>query len=99
MGLSSSAAMQIALLRSFFFVWLGCRATGESVLEVHVWMIFRYWRSFCFFGVVAALVLARPAGPLGRALWRCIFGWLLAMPKLYHHSGLQGSPKMAPTQP
>ena len=30
------------------------------------------------------------AGPLGRALWRCIFGWLLAMPKLYHHYGPQG---------
>ena len=46
-----------------------CRATGESVLE-----------AFLSFGVVAALILARPAGPLGRALfWRCIF-----------HYGLQG---------
>ena len=51
----------------------------ESVLE-----------EFLCFGVVAALILARPAGPLGRAFWRCIFGWLLAMPKLYHHYGLQG---------
>ena len=25
------------------------------------------------------------AGPLGRAFWRCIFGWLLARPKLYHY--------------
>ena len=61
----------------FFFararLWLGCRATGESILE-----------EFLCFGVVAALILARPAGPLH---WRCIFGWL---PKLYHHYGLQG---------
>ena len=56
-----------------------CRATGESVLE-----------EFLCFGVVDALILARPAGPLGRAFWTCIFGWLLAMPKLYHHYGLQG---------
>ena len=56
-----------------------CRATGGSVLE-----------EFLCFGVVAALILARPAGPLGRAFWRCIFGWLLATPKLYHHYGLQG---------
>ena len=52
----------------FFFararLWLGCRATGESVLEVHFWMIFRY------------VVLA---GPLGRAFWRSfgVLGWLL----------------------
>ena len=56
-----------------------CRATGESVLE-----------EFLCSGVVAALILARPAGPLGRAFWRCIFGWLLATPKLDHHYGLQG---------
>ena len=56
-----------------------CRATGESVLE-----------EFLCFGVVAALIVARPARPLGRAFWRCIFGWLLATPKLYHHYGLQG---------
>ena len=56
-----------------------CRATEESVLD-----------KFLCFGVVAALILARPAGPLGRAFWRCIFGWLLARPKLYHHYGLQG---------
>ena len=30
------------------------------------------------------------AGAPGRAFWRCIFGWLLAMPTLYHHYGLQG---------
>ena len=56
-----------------------CRATGESVLE----------ELLCF-GVVAALILARLQGPLGRAFWRCIFGWLLARPKLYHHYGPQG---------
>ena len=24
------------------------------------------------------------------AFWKCIFGWLLARPKLYHHYGFQG---------
>ena len=70
-GSLSSAAMQIALLGvggAFFSararLWLDCRATGESVLEAHVWMIFRY------------VVLA---GPLWRAFWRsfCVLGWLL----------------------
>ena len=39
--------MQVALLGGPLFfrtsqLWLGCRAAGESVLEVHVWMMFRY---------------------------------------------------------
>ena len=67
-----------------FSLHRACRATGERILE-----------EFLCFGVVAALILARPAGPFGRAFWRCIFGWLLAMPKLYHHYGLQGRRKLA----
>ena len=96
--------MHIALLGGAFFfffracvAWLSCRATRESVLEVHFLMMFRYvvlagplgLEEFLRFGVVAALILARLQGPLGTAFWRCIFGWLLAMPKLYHHYGPQ----------
>ena len=51
-----------------------CRATGESVLE-----------EFLCFGVVAALILARLQGHWGERFGGVFFGWLLAMPKLYHH--------------
>ena len=98
--------MQIALLGGVPFLfararlWLGCRATGESVLEAHFWMIFRYvtlaghWGErfgggFVFWGG-CCVDSCSAAGPLGRAFWRCIFGWLLARPKLYHHYRPQG---------
>ena len=58
----SNPAVRQPTWRLFFasaWLWLSCRATGESVLEVHFWMFFRY------------VVLA---GPLGRAFWRYIFG-------------------------
>ena len=93
--------MQIALLggASFFararlWLWLGCRATGESVLEVHFWMIFRYvvlagplgsvLEEFLCFGVVAALILARLQGHWGERFGGVFLDGFLARPKLYY---------------
>ena len=56
-----------------------CRATRESVFGG----VFVFWGGFC---VDSCSV----AGPQGRAFWRCILGWFLARPKLYHHYGPQG---------
>ena len=59
---SSARGGAISFARAW--LWLSCRATGESALEVHFWMIVRY----------VAL-----AGPLRRAFWGsvCALGLLL----------------------
>ena len=82
------------------------RAMGESVLEVHFWMIFRYvvlagplgrafGGVFVFWGG-CCVDSCSAAGPLGTTFWRwqCRSCTTIMGPKVD-----EVGPKMAPTQP
>ena len=60
-------------------------------MEAHFWMIFRYvvfvlWAGCCVDSCSACRAT-------GESVLRCIFGWLLATPKLYHHDGRRSWPQ------
>ena len=97
----SVSGVRRALLGGCFFarawLWLSGRATEESVLEVHVWMIFRtsclqgHWRES-----VLALIIARLQGHWGQRFGSVFLDCFFAImdPKVD-----EVGPKMAPTQP
>ena len=112
----SNTAVRQPTWRLFFaraWLWLSCRATEQSALEVHFWMIFRYvvlagplgrafWRSFLCFGVVAALILAWLQGHWGQRFGGVFLDGFWQCRSCITIMGPkvdEVGPKMAPTQP